>query len=157
MIAKHYFTWLAVISLGSLVTACTPTTGDEPSPCEDPPNQATGYPVYDSFCRCPPYSADTGAWGNQYLGLARCETKCTPVNPTQTLIRPENDSFDACIKACTGSFEKAKRYQKRQDPDYWFCHGVNFIKGELCEFIGTTEDMTFEAGTSNCWYLDGLD
>ncbi|XXH04323.1 hypothetical protein Hte_010737 [Hypoxylon texense] len=146
-------------------TACaspTPTVASGPtaSAC-DKPNQTTGYPDYNSFCQCPPYTPDSIAFGNPYLGLVRCDTKCYPAVSTQTLIRPENDSLDSCMKACTGSFEKAKRGEfelgARQDGDYWFCHGVNFIQGELCEFIGSLGSREFIAGGSDCWYLDGLD
>ncbi|KAI8629663.1 hypothetical protein F5Y19DRAFT_73182 [Xylariaceae sp. FL1651] len=154
--------FLAVM-VGTSFAACTspkpsptPTTSAEPSQttCENPPNQTTGYPDYDLFCKCPPYSADSTAWGNQYLGLVRCDTKCAPANPTQRAAHPENDKLSSCMNACTGSFEKSKR---QVDGDYWFCHGVNFIEGELCEFIGTLGETTFEAGGSDCWYLNGLD
>jgi len=97
----------------------------------------------------------------------RCDTECTPANPTQR--EAHNDpanvaSLDACSKACTGSFEKAKAKAKRQGPDddYWFCHGVNFKEGELCEFFGSLgsksiEDQTFKAGGSDCFFIPGLD
>ncbi|KAI1085356.1 hypothetical protein F5B20DRAFT_518023 [Whalleya microplaca] len=128
--------------------------------CEDP-NQTTGYPDYDLFCKCPPYAPDSPAFGNPHLGLVSCDTKCSPADPTQTLVRPENDSLSSCMKACTGSFEKAKRAQDtgldtRQE-DYWFCHGINFIEGELCEFFGSIGSREFVEGGGNCWYLDGLD
>ncbi|KAI0834530.1 hypothetical protein F5Y06DRAFT_278892 [Hypoxylon sp. FL0890] len=140
----------------------TPTTvsGTTGTTCDNP-NQTTGYPDYNSFCQCPPYTADSPAFGNPNLGLVRCDAECTPANPTQTLIRPENHSLASCMNACTGSFEKAKRGEfeldMRQDGDYWFCHGVNFIQGELCEFIGAVGTRKFVEGGSDCWYLDGLD
>ncbi|KAI6087283.1 hypothetical protein F4821DRAFT_236813 [Hypoxylon rubiginosum] len=140
----------------------TPTVASGPtaSAC-DTPNQTTGYPDYNAFCQCPPYTPDSIAFGNPYLGLVRCDTKCSPAVASQTLVRPENDSLDACMKACTGSFEKAKRGEfdldRRQNGDYWFCHGVNFVQGELCEFIGSLGSREFIAGGSDCWYLDGLD
>ncbi|KAI0186821.1 hypothetical protein F4808DRAFT_140506 [Astrocystis sublimbata] len=126
--------------------------------CEDPPNQTTGYPDYNSFCKCP---AETEtAWGNPYLGLVRCDTQCTPKNTKQR--ESHNDSassLEDCMNACTGSFEKAKRQENIPgNDDYWFCHGVNFIEGELCEFFGTVGEMKFEADSgSDCWYQDGLD
>ncbi|KAI1773595.1 hypothetical protein F4818DRAFT_421067 [Hypoxylon cercidicola] len=151
----YAFTSTAFASPTSTV-ASSPTA----SAC-DKPNQTTGYPDYNSFCQCPPYTPDSVAFGNPYLGLVRCDTKCHPAVATQTLIRPENDSLDSCMEACTGSFEKAKRGEfdldTRRDSDYWFCHGVNFIQGELCEFIGSLGTREFIAGGSDCWYLDGLD
>ncbi|OTA99351.1 hypothetical protein M426DRAFT_325214 [Hypoxylon sp. CI-4A] len=136
-------------------TTASETTG---TTCDNP-NQTTGYPDYNSFCQCPPYTADSPAYGNPYLGLVNCDTKCTPAVASQTLVRPENESLDACMKACTGSFEKAKRGEvdARQDEDYWFCHGVNFIQGELCEFIGSIGSREFVEGGSDCLYIDGLD
>ncbi|KAL7625928.1 hypothetical protein AAE478_002697 [Parahypoxylon ruwenzoriense] len=142
----------------------TPTTPDGTigTACDNPPNQTTGYPDYNSFCQCPPYSSGSPAFGNPYLGLVRCDTKCHPADAAQTLVRPENDSLASCMNACTGSFEKAKRGElelgARQDDDnYWFCHGVNFVQGELCEFIGSIGTREFVEGGSDCWYLDGLD
>ncbi|KAJ8122881.1 hypothetical protein O1611_g9730 [Lasiodiplodia mahajangana] len=68
------------------------------------------------------------------------------------------DMLDAI---CGGSFEKAKRAQEaglevRQEDDYWFCHAVNFIEGELCEFIGEVDDFTYKAGGSDCWIYPGF-
>ncbi|KAJ2995794.1 hypothetical protein NUW58_g1171 [Xylaria curta] len=124
-----------------------------PQTCEEPPNQTTGYPNYDLFCKCP--AKEEFGWGNPYLGLVRCDTKCAPANEQQR--EEHNDkaeSLSTCMNACTGSFEKTKR----QNDDYWFCHGVNFIQGELCEYIGSLGERTFEAGSgSHCYYLDGLD
>ncbi|KAI0004850.1 hypothetical protein F4779DRAFT_599055 [Xylariaceae sp. FL0662B] len=141
----------------------TPTVASrftETAPCEDP-SQTTGYPDYDAFCKCRPYAPDSPAFGNPHLGLISCDTKCSPANPTQTLVRPENDSLSSCMNACTGSFEKVKlargaRLDARQE-DYWFCHGVNFIQGELCEFFGSIGSREFVGGGGDCWYLDGLD
>ncbi|KAI1396130.1 hypothetical protein F4819DRAFT_150925 [Hypoxylon fuscum] len=137
----------------------TPTVPSGPTvPGCDVPNQTTGYPDYNAFCHCPPYAPDSIAFGNPYLGLVRCDTKCYPADLTQTLVRPENDSLASCMNACSGSFEKAKReLGTRQDDDYWFCHGVNFVQGELCEFIGSLGSREFIAGGSDCWYVDGLD
>ncbi|XDG10637.1 hypothetical protein ABKA04_010252 [Annulohypoxylon sp. FPYF3050] len=138
----------------------TIASGTSSTACENP-TQTTGYPDYNAFCQCPPYTADSPAYGNPYLGLVRCDTKCSPANATQIATHPENDSLESCMNACTGSFEKAKRgegdLEKRQDPDYWFCHGVNFIKGELCEFIGSLGSKEFVEGGSDCFYIDGLD
>ncbi|KAH9905393.1 hypothetical protein F4778DRAFT_729858 [Xylariomycetidae sp. FL2044] len=139
----------------AFATRTTPSTAR--SMCENPsPVETTGYPDYDAYCQCPPYDADTPAYGNPYLGLVKCETRCSPANPTQTLVRPENDSLASCMNACTGSFEKMKRDREaglvsRQGDDYWFCHAVNFVPGELCEFIGELGEKAFEAGGPDCW------
>ncbi|KAI1451424.1 hypothetical protein F4805DRAFT_103309 [Annulohypoxylon moriforme] len=168
--------WLGLLALSTLANTAvasavlnrdvpptsTTASGTTSTTCENP-NQTTGYPDYNSFCQCPPYTADSPAYGNPYLGLVRCDTKCTPANATQTATHPENDSLEACMNACTGSFEKAKRAEReggletRQDPDYWFCHGVNFVKGKLCEFIGSLGSREFIEGGSDCLYIDGLD
>ncbi|KAI3324812.1 hypothetical protein HD806DRAFT_493701 [Xylariaceae sp. AK1471] len=165
-------TVLLAMMVGTSFAACaypskpTPTTTAPPQPtCEEPPQRETGYPDYDKYCKCPgTYKATTPGWGNPYLGLVRCDTKCAPANPTQRASHAVNDNLgggsnlanlSACMNACTGSFEKSKR---QVDDDYWFCHGVNFIEGELCEFIGTLGEATFAGGSgSNCFYIDGLD
>ncbi|KAI0975362.1 hypothetical protein F4678DRAFT_324075 [Xylaria arbuscula] len=151
-----FVTILAVMAGTSFAyPSCTTPTN---TTCTDPPNQTTGYPNYDLFCQCDATTTKEFAWGNPYLGLVRCDTSCTPANPVQT--EAHNDQADllsTCMNACTGSFEKAKR-QTPGDDDYWFCHGVNFKKGELCEFIGSVGEMTFEAGSgTDCFYVDGLD
>ncbi|KAI1206645.1 uncharacterized protein F4807DRAFT_438787 [Annulohypoxylon truncatum] len=165
--------WLSLLALSTLTSTAvasallkrdvTPTSttasGTPKTACENP-TQTSGYPDYNSFCQCPPYTADSPAYGNPYIGLVRCDTKCTPANATQTATHPENDSLESCMNACTGSFEKAKReeseLERRQSPD-WFCHGVNFIKGELCEFIGSLGSREFVEGGPDCFYIDGLD
>ncbi|KAI0880734.1 uncharacterized protein GGS22DRAFT_174077 [Annulohypoxylon maeteangense] len=168
----HNSVWLSLLALSTLTNASvlnrdpTPTTttapGTSSTTCENP-NQTTGYPDYNAFCQCPPYTADSPAYGNPYLGLVRCDTKCAPANPTQVATHPENGSLQDCMNACTGSFEKAKRAEeggleaRQGDPDYWFCHGVNFIQGELCEFIGQLGTREFVEGGSDCFYVDGLD
>ncbi|KAI5860573.1 hypothetical protein GGS23DRAFT_229363 [Durotheca rogersii] len=154
---------LVTAAAGAAVEAAcgTPTTTQEEATataCENP-NQTTGYPDYNQFCQCPPYAADSPAFGNPYLGLVRCDTKCRPANPAQTQVRPENDSLQACMGACTGSYEKARKRgelaARQNDDDYWYCHGVNFVQGQLCEFIGALGDREFVAGSgSDCWYLD---
>ncbi|GAW25631.1 hypothetical protein SAMD00023353_1001000 [Rosellinia necatrix] len=130
------------------------TTPPPPTTCQEPANQTTGYPDYNKFCACSPYTEMT-AWGNPYLGLVHCDTKCAPAKDSQREQHNDKaDSLDSCKNACTGSFEKAKR----QDGEYWFCHGVNFVKGELCEFIGQKGELTFESGSgSHCLYIDTLD
>ncbi|KAI0903710.1 hypothetical protein F4824DRAFT_453694 [Ustulina deusta] len=122
--------------------------------CQEPPNQTTGYPDYDLFCKC--NATIETAWGNPYLGLVRCDTTCTPAKAEQRVAHNDKaDLLSTCMNACTGSFEKAKR---QGNDDYWFCHGVNFRKGELCEFIGSLGEKTFQAGSgTDCYYIDGLD
>ncbi|KAI2602553.1 hypothetical protein GGR54DRAFT_495070 [Hypoxylon sp. NC1633] len=161
--------WFGVLILAATAgatlarrSAPTPTTPSESTSTTcDNTNQTTGYPDYDAFCKCPPYTADSPAFGNPYLGLVRCGTQCRPADATQTLVRPENDSLKSCMGACTGSFEKAKRGEAelsaKRDNGSWFCHGVNFIQGELCEFIGSVGTRNFVGGGSDCWYLNGLD
>ncbi|KAI5923629.1 hypothetical protein F4810DRAFT_710371 [Camillea tinctor] len=146
------------IAAGSPVSPPTLTPDPDPSSCSTPdPAQTTGYPDYNQFCQCRPYAAESPPRGNPYLGLVRCETVCAPADPAQRRVRPENESLAACVNACTGSYER--RADKRQEGggEYWFCHGVNFVKGELCEFIGSRGGMEFREGGSDCWYLDGLD
>ncbi|KAI1477259.1 hypothetical protein K445DRAFT_321557 [Daldinia sp. EC12] len=151
-VSTSFFFGLCLLA-GTAVAAGTPTeaSGSTGTQCENP-NQTTGYPDYNSFCQCPPYTPDSPEFGNPYLGLVKCDTKCHPAVASQTKISPANDSLDSCMKACTGSFEKAKR----QEGD-WFCHGVNFIQGELCEFIGQLGTTEFVEGGSDCAYFKSLD
>ncbi|KAI1362723.1 hypothetical protein F5Y08DRAFT_311265 [Xylaria arbuscula] len=134
-------------------TNSTTIPAPTPTPCVDPPNQTTGYPDYDLFCKCD--ATVEKAWGNPYLGLVRCDTFCAPAKAGQR--EEHNDkatSLSDCMNACTGSFEK----KKRQDDEYWFCHGVNYKEGELCEFFGSLGERTFTAGSgTDCFYIDGLD
>ncbi|KAI1815550.1 hypothetical protein GGS20DRAFT_542912 [Poronia punctata] len=156
---KTYTIVLAAVLGSSLTVQATPTPT---ATCEEPPQWTGGYLDYDAYCKCDgTYSADSPTFGIQYQGLVRCETVCAPTNEAQREAHNEPEhiaSLAACSNACTGSFEK----RKRQDDDYWFCHGVNFKEGELCEFFGSLgdkaiEDQAFEAGGSDCWYLPGLD
>ncbi|KAI0099226.1 hypothetical protein GGR51DRAFT_398377 [Nemania sp. FL0031] len=152
---KMYTVILAMIA-GTAFAYPSRNCSSTPTPtCQEPPNQTTGYPDYDLFCHCSPYTKQT-SWGNPYLGLVTCDTKCTPKNPTQREAHNDKaDSLSTCMNACTGSFEKAKR---QSDDDYWFCHGVNFVEGQLCEFIGSLGEKTLASGSgNNCFYIDGLD
>lgn len=70
-----------------------------------------------------------------------------------------NESFSKCIGTCEGSFEEMKRALEageRQDllSEYWFCHGVNFAKGELCEFIGAIQYYDFPTPGVQCFDID---
>ncbi|KAI0390194.1 hypothetical protein F5Y17DRAFT_469105 [Xylariaceae sp. FL0594] len=146
----------------------TPTGQPPATPiCVEPPAWTSGYLDYDLYCKCNPYTPKSPTFGITYQGLVRCDTECAPAIGSQREAHndPENvASLSTCSNACTGSFEKAKA--KRQsivdDDEYWFCHGVNFKQGELCEFFGslgskTIEDQTFQVGGPDCWYLPGLD
>ncbi|KAI1825644.1 hypothetical protein F4861DRAFT_501089 [Xylaria intraflava] len=119
--------------------------------CSEPPNQTTGNPNYDTFCKCESYANET-AWGNPYLGLESCDTKCAPADAAQTAAHNDQaGSMTTCMNACSGSFEKSKR----RGDGYWFCHGVNFVEGELCEFIGALGAKTLVPGSGNhCWILN---
>ncbi|TGJ87939.1 hypothetical protein E0Z10_g874 [Xylaria hypoxylon] len=88
---------------------------------------------YDRFCMCSYYDPETFDAGG-----VRSWVTCDPYNHEQTKTVHNNDKLSSCINACSKSFEKAKRaaeagvdLSKRQD-EYWFCHAVNFIEGELC-------------------------
>ncbi|CAN8097730.1 unnamed protein product [Discula destructiva] len=107
--------------------------------CYNPPLSVPASEVdVDKLCKCDTYLQpdenpipyyNAGFYG----GKAYCWSTCKPTYPNQTRIVDANESFSQCMNACDGSFEKAKR---TTSDDYWFCHGVNFIQGELCEFIG---------------------
>lgn len=40
--------------------------------------------------------------------------------------------------------------------EYWFCHGVNFVEGELCEFIGEVAVRDWTASSPVDCYDNGL-
>ncbi|KAH8156133.1 hypothetical protein CIB48_g12115 [Xylaria polymorpha] len=142
-----------------------PTPTPTPTSCEVPDPTSNPVDWEAEVCKCGPYKGGH-AYGPytinnnwyEYIfgGYARCDVRCNQRYPSQTKVVPNNASFQECIYACSGSFEKAKRAQDaglevRQDDDYWFCHAVNFIQGELCEFVGEIEDFTYTAGGSDCW------
>ncbi|KAI1105699.1 hypothetical protein F4804DRAFT_303729 [Jackrogersella minutella] len=135
----------------------TIASGTPAATCENPPSVTTGYPDYNSYCQCPPYTVDSPWYGNEFIGSVRCDYKCSPRDATQVSPRPETDSLESCMKACTGSYEKAKRGELEKNDDYWYCHGVNFKKGQLCEFIGSMGSLQFEEGGSDCLYIFGSD
>lgn len=84
--------------------------------------------------------ANAGGYG----GTAICGATCVPQIANQTrLVNDKSGSFSECVGACMGSFDKAKLKNKRQADGYWFCHGVNFKLGELCEFVGAIQYPSF--------------
>ncbi|KAI0531881.1 hypothetical protein GGR58DRAFT_492043 [Xylaria digitata] len=112
---------------------------------------------YDQLCKCSYYDPEMSAPGG-----VQCWVTCNAYKPEQTKIVPNNDKLTSCISACMGSFEKAKRaveagvdVSKRQD-EYWFCHAVNFIEGELCEFVGGLGGYTYTPWGASCWQVPGL-
>lgn len=141
---------------GTSFAAPSATSSSAASTCVDPANQTTGYPDYNTFCQCSPYAEST-SWGNPYLGLVSCDTTCAPKVASQREAHNDKaDSLATCMNACSGSFEK--KAKRQGNDDYWFCHGVNFVQGELCEFIGSLGEKTFASGSNNhCLYVDGLD
>ncbi|KAI1126204.1 hypothetical protein F5Y10DRAFT_216010 [Nemania abortiva] len=153
------------VGTGTASPTPTPTTTCEiPDPTSNPVDWNT------DVCKCGPYKGGNpygpytinNNW-YEYIfgGYARCDVRCNQRYSKQTKVVPNNASFQDCIYACTGSFEKAKRAQEaglkvRQQDDYWFCHAVNFKQGELCEFVGEIEDFTYKAGGSDCWIYPGF-
>lgn len=148
-------------------TQSTPplSTGTSPAvpveTCFNPPisQVVTGVDA-DELCQCPPstyyrgkyYTLDYG-----YNGQARCEATLVPIYSNQTRVVGNNNSFIACMTACVGSFDKKKRglggdiIEARQYSPYWFCHGVNFIQDELCEFIGAVSHYDFPTPGVRSW------
>lgn len=120
-------------------------TGSAPIPsqtCYNPPLTVPASQVHvDELCQCASYPQwdespnpyyNAGLYGN---GKVYCETTCVPKYANQTKTVDATGSLSACMNACDGSFEKRKEKRITSD-EYWFCHGVNFIEGELCQFIG---------------------
>ncbi len=111
----------------------------------------------EQLCKCSYYDLEMSDPGG-----VRCWVTCDPYKPKQIKVVPDNDKLSSCINACTGSFEKAKRaaetgldVSKRQD-EYWVCHAVNFIEGELCEFVGELGGYTYTPWGASCWLYPGL-
>lgn len=138
--------------------SATRTSWPQPTPtCYAP---GLGVPWYDvkvdELCQCDHYMWDDGsALANvgYYGGMAICGAQCVPRNANQTrLANQASGSFSECILACSGSSDKAKAKGKRQD-EWFLCYGVNFKKGELCQFIGAIEypGFTGEKSKGQCW------
>ncbi|KAI3321643.1 hypothetical protein HD806DRAFT_524095 [Xylariaceae sp. AK1471] len=115
--------------------------------------------IIDDLCKCDYYTPDM-----VFAAEVECWVHCIPYRPEQVLSVPEHKgSLSGCINACQGSFEKAKRDAwegvdavKRRQDDYWFCHAINFIEGELCEFIGEIGGGEYDPWGRNCWQVPGL-
>ncbi|KAJ4415708.1 hypothetical protein N0V82_007201 [Gnomoniopsis sp. IMI 355080] len=113
--------------------------------CYNPPLSVPASQVnVDALCQCASYPQwdenpnpyyNAGEFGN---GKAYCETTCVPkyANQTKSVTGAATESFSQCMFACDGSFDKKRKSKRITSDEYWFCHGVNFIKGELCQFIG---------------------
>lgn len=154
---RHPPKWSATRSAS---VSATRTSYPQPTPTCYMPGLLT--PWYDvdvnELCKCDSYMWDDGsALSNAgwYGGRAICGARCVPQISNQTrLVNEASGSFSECIGACSGSFEKAKMRNKRQADGYWFCHGVNFKKGELCEFIGAIQYPDFTGNVTEsgqCW------
>lgn len=120
----------------------TGTAAPSPTPtCYDPPLSVPAEQVnVDELCQCasyPQWDENPNPYYNAgwYGGKAYCETTCVPKYANQTRNVDATDSFSQCMNACDGSFEKRKD-KRITSEEYWFCHGVNFVEGELCQFIG---------------------
>ncbi|KAJ8110715.1 hypothetical protein ONZ43_g5803 [Nemania bipapillata] len=146
------------IGTGTAAPTATPTTT-----CEVPDPTANPVDWDAEVCKCGPYKGGftygpytiNNNW-YEYIFGGYARFRCNQRYPAQTKVVPNNASFQDCIYACSGSFEKAKRAEEaglevRQSDEYWFCHAVNFKQGELCEFVGEIKDFTYTAGGSDCW------
>lgn len=138
-------------------------TSSSPSPSETCYNPSLSVPWTEvdenELCKCDSYSTTSPDYnaGVAYDGEVRCWYTLFPLNPNQTKIVDSNEDFQSCMGACAGSFEKAKRAAAEggidarvSEDEYWFCHGVNFKQGELCEFVGQITRSKYTPGT-NYW------
>ncbi|KAI3392636.1 hypothetical protein diail_5424 [Diaporthe ilicicola] len=141
--------------------SATRTSYPQPTPtCYIPGSLTPWYDVdANALCQCDHYMWDDGSavanagWDG---GQAICGATCVPQVANQTrLVNEASGSFSECMGACMGSFDKSKKLKdKRQaEGDYWFCHGVNFKKGELCQFVGAIQYPAFTGDPSQgqCW------
>lgn len=143
----------------SASVSATRTSSPQPTPtCYQPGSLVPWYDVdVDRLCQCDHYMWDDGsavANAGWYGGKAICEATCVPRIANQTrLVNEASGSFSECIGACMGSFDKSRMKNRRQSDEYWFCHGVNFKQGELCQFIGAIEypHFTGEKSEGQCW------
>lgn len=141
------------------------STGTSSSPppsetCYDP-SLSVPWPEVDvsELCKCDSYSPGSPYYhATVYDGRARCWQRLFPFYANQTRVVGSNEDFASCAGACVGSFEKAKRAAaggeidgRASEDEYWFCHGVNFREGELCEFVGQITRSEYTPGTN---YVD---
>lgn len=140
-------------------------TAAAPAPtetCYNPPLSVPASQVnVDELCQCASYPQwdenpnpyyNAGIYGE---GKVYCETTCVPKYANQTKTVDATGSLSQCISACDGSFEKRKGKRISSD-EYWFCHGVNFIQGELCQFIGEVAYPAYGSSPGTECYDNGL-
>lgn len=144
----------------------TGTAAPAPTPtptCYNPPLSVPASQVHvDELCQCASYPQwdenpnpyyNAGEYGN---GKVYCETTCVPKYANQTRTVDATGSLSACIGACDGSFEKRRKDKRISSDEYWFCHGVNFIEGELCQFIGEVAYPAYGSSPGVECYDNGL-
>ncbi|CAN8096471.1 unnamed protein product [Discula destructiva] len=150
----------------------TGSTSPPPPPtetCFNPPKtQVVLLDGADALCQCSNstyYASQYYRLTYAYTGKARCEATLKPVYANQTQSVPGGvESFSLCMERCVGSFDKRKRdaaagvagqegaaVEARQYTPYWFCHGVNYIPGELCEFVGPVGSYEFPTPGVQSW------
>lgn len=141
----------------------TGTAAPAPTPtCYNPPLSVPASQVHvDELCQCASYPQwdenpnpyyNAGEYGG---GKVYCETTCVPKYANQTRTVDVTGSLSACMNACDGSFEKRKGKRISSD-EYWFCHGVNFIEGQLCQFIGEVAYPAYGSSPGVECYDNGL-
>lgn len=139
----------------------TATTPSPTETCYNPPLSVPAEQVnVDALCQCasyPQWDENPNPYYNAgwYGGKAYCETTCVPKYANQTKTVDATESFSQCMNACDGSFEKRKN-KRITSEEYWFCHGVNFIKGELCQFIGEIAYPAYGSSPGVECYDNGL-
>lgn len=144
------------LSTGSSSPACPSTA------CYNPSSSVPWTEVdQDELCQCDCYPPSQGTRAGLWDGKTRCWNKLIPLYPSQTQIVNNNNtlsSFTWCIGACTATVGKDRReaaessIDARQGEEYWFCHGVNWIEGDMCELVGTITASAYSPGTN---YWDG--
>jgi hypothetical protein len=129
-----------------------------PSPTGHPIPSGPGSPCYrpewndpniiiDDLCKCDYYTPEM-----EYVANVECWTECKPYVDSERKSVPQfKDSLSACINGCYGTFEKKA---KRQDD--WFCHAINFVEGELCEFLGVVGAIDYDPWGKNCFRIPEL-
>lgn len=147
-------------------TASAPPLPTPTQTCYNPPLTVPASQVHiDELCQCPSYPQPDANpipyynAGSLYSGgKVYCETTCVPVYANQTRVVDEaKGSLSQCIAACDGSFEKKRTdtSSSSSSDEYWFCHGVNFVQGEFCEFIGAIAYSAWGSEGVEC-YDNGL-
>lgn len=135
-----------------------------PTPtCYNPPLTVPASQVQvDELCQCASYPQwdenpnpyyNAGEFGD---GKVYCQTTCVPKYANQTKSVDATGSLSACMNACDGSFDKRRKEKRISSDEYWFCHGVNFIEGELCQFIGEVAYPAYGSSPGVECYDNGL-